>query len=87
MSGDLDDIYNYSLSVFNLIITLSYPGVKTGDVHYSKKEKTIVEIILIGVAVLIFSGIPALLVITACMSAARSNRRDEAYQPASRAFL
>jgi hypothetical protein len=87
MSGDLDDIYNYSLSVFNLIITLSYPGVKTGDVHYSKKEKTLMAIMLIGIAVLIFSGIPALLVITACVSAARSNRMDEAYQPASRAFL
>jgi len=44
-------------------------------------------IMLIGIAVLIFSGLPALLVITACVSAARSNRMDEAYQPASRAFL
>jgi hypothetical protein len=65
---------------------LSYPGVKAGNVHYSKKEKTIVEIIVIGIAVLIFSGLPALLVIGACMSAARSNRRDEASQSASRAF-
>jgi hypothetical protein len=80
MSGDLDDIYNYNLSTFNLIITLSYPSVNVGNVHYSKKEKTLMAIVLIGTAILIFCGIPALLVISACMSAARSNRRDEAYQ-------
>jgi hypothetical protein len=42
------------------------------------------SILLIGTVLLIFSGLPALLIITACISAARTSRCEEALYLSSR---
>lgn len=69
-------IVNWLIAIFNKKITSAYQLVKQDWLHFDKGEEPM-AILLITLTIFILFGLPALLVISACIGASRSSRAEE----------